>query len=143
MATRHKPTGEGLKTQILRRQSFILSKENSPAPDNDSKKLLNKPDRKAKDAKVSLLADLQKLHKKTVKEETPEPVVEVSKNIINESDKVNNNVDEKDVNKKSVNPLLAEIENKKNSNPKFNSKAPPPPPPPKPAYNDDDDDDNK
>jgi len=143
LATRHKPTGEGLKTQILRRQSFLLSKENSPAPDNDSKKLLNKPDRKAKDAKVSLLADLQKLHKKTVKEETPEPVVEVSKNIIKESDKVNNNVDEEDVNKKSVNPLLAEIENKKNSNTKSKGKVPPPPPPPKPASNDDDDEDNK
>ena len=143
MATRHKPTGEGLKTQILRRQSFLLSKENSPAPDNDSKKLLNKPDRKAKDAKVSLLADLQKLHKKTVKEENPEPEVEVSKNIIKESDKVNNNVDEEDLNKKSVNPLLAEIENKKNSTTKSKSKAPPPPPPPKPASNDEEDDNNK
>jgi len=138
LATRHKPTGEGLKTQILRRQSFLLSKENSPAPDNDSNKLLNKPDKKAKDAKVSLLADLQKLHKKNVKEESAEPLVEVQKDELKESDKINNNVGDDEENKKPMNPFLAEIENAKNSKSKSNKtnpNPPPPPPPLKPASN--------
>ena len=64
LATRHKPSGEGLKTQILKRQNF-LSKDSSPAPAEEPSKVQPRPDKRAKDAKVSLLADLQKMHKKT------------------------------------------------------------------------------
>jgi len=66
LATRHKPTGEALKTHILKKQNQD-SKDNSPAPESLLEKLI-KPDKKAKDAKVSLMADLQKLHKKKTKD---------------------------------------------------------------------------
>lgn len=126
LATRHKPSGEGLKTQILKRQNF-LSKDSSPAPTEELSKVQTKPDKKAKDAKVSLLADLQKMHKKTVKpcnngEEMPSDRKNESdeinnnnvKNILHKTDKLSESSDAQDK-KEPVNPLLAAIESAKNS----------------------------
>ena len=126
LATRHKPSGEGLKTQILKRQNF-LSKDSSPAPTEELSKVQTKPDKKAKDAKVSLLADLQKMHKKTVKpcnngEEMPSDRKNESdeinnnnvKNILHKNDKLSESSDAQDK-KEPVNPLLAAIESAKNS----------------------------
>ena len=126
LATRHKPSGEGLKTQILKRQNF-LSKDSSPAPTEELSKVQTKPDKKAKDAKVSLLADLQKMHKKTVKpcnngEEMPSDRKNASdeinnnnvKNILHKNDKLSESSDAQDK-KEPVNPLLAAIESAKNS----------------------------
>ena len=81
-----------------------------------------KPDKKAKDAKVSLLADLQKLHKKTEKLCIAEKVqsdtsCEINNNntkdILHNKDNVSESSDAQG--KKEVNPLLAAIENAKNS----------------------------
>ena len=127
LATRHKPSGEGLKTQILKRQNF-LSKDSSPAPTEELSKVQTKPDKKAKDAKVSLLADLQKMHKKTVKpcnngEEIPSDRKNASdeinnnnnaKNILHKNDKLSESSDAQDK-KEPGNPLLAAIESAKNS----------------------------
>ena len=128
MATRHKPSGEGLKTQILKRQNF-LSKDSSPAPTEEHSKVQARPDKKAKDAKVSLLADLQKMHKKTEKscnngQETPsdrnlsdEINNNNAKNILHKNDSLSDSKDAQD--KKEVNPLLAAIENAKKSKPRI------------------------
>ena len=126
LATRHKPSGEGLKTQILKRQNF-LSKDSSPAPTEELSKVQTKPDKKAKDAKVSLLADLQKMHKKTVKpcnngeemlsdrkNESDEINNNNVKNILHKNDKLSESSDAQDK-KEPVNPLLAAIESAKNS----------------------------
>lgn len=126
LATRHKPSGEGLKTQILKRQNF-LSKDSSPAPGDELSKVQLKPDKKAKDAKVSLLADLQKMHKKTETEpcnngeEIPsdrnssgEINNNNAKNILHKNDKLSESSDDAQ-DKKEVNPLLAALQNAKNS----------------------------
>ena len=129
LATRHKPSGEGLKTQILKRQNF-LSKDSSPAPTEELSKVQTKPDKKAKDAKVSLLADLQKMHKKTEKscnngQETPSDRNlsdeinnnDNAKNSLHKNDSLSDSRDAQD--KKEVNPLLAAIENAKKSKPRI------------------------
>ena len=129
MATRHKPSGEGLKTQILKRQNF-LSKDSSPAPTEELSKVQTRPDKKAKDAKVSLLADLQKMHKKTEKtcnngQEAPSErnsSEEINnnnnaKNILHKNDSLSESRDAPD--KKEVNPLFAAIENAKKSKPRI------------------------
>ena len=80
-----------------------------------------RPDKKAREAKVSLLADLASLQKKSSKTKKAEVEAE-------NSDEVNNNVknstktesaetggDEED---KRVNPFLAQIENAKSSKPR-------------------------
>ena len=124
LATRHKPSGEGLKTQILKRQNF-LSKDSSPAPGDELSKVQLMPDKKAKDAKVSLLADLQKMHKKTSPcnngEEIPsdrnsseEINNNNAKNILHKNDKLSESSDDGQ-DKKEVNPLLAALQNAKNS----------------------------
>ena len=84
-----------------------------------------KPDKKAKDAKVSLLADLQKMHKKTESpcnnngEETPSDRSDEinnnnAKNILHKNDKLSESSDDAQ-DKKEVNPLLAALQNAKNS----------------------------
>ena len=103
MATRHKPTGEGLRSQILKRQHF-LSKDASPAPEEEESSAVAKPDQKSKDAKSSLMADLQKLQKKVVK---PTSQVDASRG------DDNNNVESEEnggsSSPKAVNPFLAEL----------------------------------
>jgi len=106
LATRHKPTGEALKTHILKKQNQD-SKDNSPAPELLLEKLI-KPDKKAKDAKVSLMADLQKLHKK----KTKDPPKNENENL----DKVNNNVPEKVEEENKNNLFLNQLKNMKNTN---------------------------
>ena len=84
-----------------------------------------KPDKKAKDAKVSLLADLQKMHKKTSPcnsgEEIPsdrnsseEINNNNAKNILHKNDKLSESSDDGQ-DKKEVNPLFAALQNAKNS----------------------------
>lgn len=106
LATRHKPTGEALKTQILKKQN-LNSKDNSPAPDLSLEKLIPKPDKKAKDAKVSLMADLQKLHKKKIKDPP--------KTEIENLDKANNNVTDNDDDENKNNMFLTQLKNIKNT----------------------------
>ena len=105
----------GRVKSAFKRQRELL-KEKRPA----------KPDKKAKDAKVSLLADLQKMHKKTVKqscnngEEMPSDRKNESdeinnnnvKNILHKNDKLSESSDAQDK-KEPVNPLLAAIESAK------------------------------
>ena len=86
-----------------------------------------KPDKKARDAKVSLLADLQKMHKKTEspcnnnaeeitsdRNSSGEINNNNAKNTLHKNDKLSESSDDAQ-DKKEVNPLLAALQNAKNS----------------------------
>ena len=88
-----------MKTQILRRQNF-LSKDSSPAPE-EAVCQVARPDKKAREAKVSLLADLASLQKKSSKTKKAEVEAE-------NSDDVNNN----NVKNSNSLPMLMEMKTK-------------------------------
>lgn len=113
LATRHKPTGEGLRTQILKRQNF-LSKDNSPVPESSPVKPELKPDKKSKDAKTFLMADLQKLQKKVCKESSPEVAKCEPEGDTNNNNMLDSSCHEND-SQKVNNPFLAELGSNKGS----------------------------
>ena len=136
LASRHKPSGEALKCQILKRQHF-LSKDNSPAPPETSTPPQSPlllppppppppppavpdpgpgpgPEERAvvKPAKVSLIADLQSRQKSRAKEEdSPSP----ERNEKNEESQAptTDEQEKNQINKQKV-PFLVELENSKN-----------------------------
>ena len=120
LATRHKPSGEALKSQILKRQN-LHSKDNSPVPDSLPKLPILKPDKKAKDAKVSLLADLQKLQRRKCDSEDEKNINAVTSDN-KDLDKINNNNIQEECGSSSdsnKNTFLTELKNIKNSKPKI------------------------
>jgi len=140
LATRHKPTGEGLKCQILRRQHF-LSKDNSPAPSSETpppppaplaaplppppppapppapavSDNVSQEKTVIKPAKLSLIADLQSAQKTRRREET-EAGPECDKESRTDTEAETVRPSDEDVNKKNLKkvPFLVELENSKN-----------------------------
>ena len=130
MASRHKPSGEALKCQILKRQHF-LSKDNSPAPRETSTPPATShlvlppapppapppppsvpdPERTVtKPSKVSLIADLQSAQKtRRGKEDSPESPERSEESSSPATDELEKN----QTNKQKV-PFLVELENSKN-----------------------------
>jgi len=139
LASRHKPSGEALKCQILKRQHF-LSKDNSPAPRETSTPpptpasplvlppapppappvappapppppSVPEPERTAtKPSKVSLIADLQSAQKtRRGKEDSPESPERSEESSSPATDELEKN----QTNKQKV-PFLVELENSKN-----------------------------
>ena len=108
-----------MKTQILRRQNF-LSKDSSPAPE-EAVCQVARPDKKAREAKVSLLADLASLQKKSSKTKKAEVEAENSDDVNNNNVKNSNKAESAQADgdeDKRVNPFLAQIENAKSSKPR-------------------------